>query len=101
MDKARTSGDLDLYAGSFKTFEWYWNASGQMPGLEGYEHLGPADRAGILSAFAHWGNLAPGGRPLESRVNKEHDEPLIVCAKFQAHRFPAFHAGHDVWIVTG
>lgn len=99
--KRRSAEDLDLYEGAYKAFEWYWDAHDSMPGLDAYELLDPVARAGVLATFEHWGCLVPGERPLESRVNKEHADPLILAAKAGDHRFPAFHAGRDVWIVTG
>jgi hypothetical protein len=97
----RSTEDLDIHVGSHKAFEWYWNRRDEMPGLDAYEDLDPAGRAGILAAFEHWGNIAPGEHPLESRVNEENARPPILAVKAGVHRFPAFHAGNDVWIVTG
>lgn len=99
--KKRSAQDLDLYVGSHRSFEWYWDANGQMSGLDAYESLNPTARAGVLAAFEHWGTTPHGERPLQSRVNEEHAKPLILAAKAGDHRFLAFHAGDDVWVVTG
>lgn len=101
MGRKRAAADLDIHVGAHKSFEWYWNGADEMPGLDVYEGLDAAERAGVLAAFEHWGNVAPGSHPLESRVNEENERPPILAAKAGSHRFPAFHAGNDVWIVTG
>jgi hypothetical protein len=96
----RRACDLSIYEGEYKDFEWYWNETDEMPGLDAYEKLDAIEQAAFLAALEHWGSCAPGERPLESRVAKEHDDPLILAVKTPSHRFPAFHAGNDRWIIA-
>jgi hypothetical protein len=100
VGKRRTAAELDVYAGKFRSFEWYQQASGEMPALDAYEDLGDEEKAAFLAALEHWGNLPPGQRPLESRIAQEHDNPLILSIKAKLHRFPTFHAGNNVWVIT-
>jgi hypothetical protein len=53
-----------------------------------------------LASFKHWGSVAPGDRPLQSRVNHENARPLILAAKAGQHRFLAFCAENDRWVVA-
>jgi hypothetical protein len=52
------------------------------------------------SAFRHWGSVAPGDRPLESRVNVENERPTVAVNSGQ-HRFLAFRSKSADWIVAG
>jgi hypothetical protein len=97
----RTRADLEVYIGEHRSFEWYWDASDEMPGLDVYEKLDDESKAALLAALRHWGELSPGERPLKSRVEEEHADPLILAAKAGPHRFPAFHAANEVWIIAG
>ena len=73
-----------------------------MPGLDAYEELRMRDRDDFLASVIHWSTLAPGVRPLESRVNVEHHDPLIVAIKAGKHRFTAFREeSGPTWIVYG
>jgi len=37
VERQRTSADLDIYVGKVRSFEWYWNGDGNMPGLDAFE----------------------------------------------------------------
>jgi len=95
----RTSDDLDIYAGSVRSVEWFWPASDEMPGLDAFEALSADSKAAIMATFEHWGDLELGKRVSETRVNEEHADPKILAAKAGKHRFSMFHAGDNAWIV--
>ena len=101
MGKIRTSDDLELYAGATRTFEWFWNSQGEMPGLDAFELLDDDGKAGVIATLEHWGNLELGRHVSTSRVNEEHSNPKILALKAGVHRFAMFHAGQNVWIICG
>lgn len=39
----RTSDDLDIYVGTTRGFEWYWNADDEMLGRDAFEELDEDD----------------------------------------------------------
>ncbi|MGA8384487.1 MAG: hypothetical protein WB687_04270 [Candidatus Cybelea sp.] len=95
----RTSDDLDIYVGTTRSFEWYWNADDEMLGRDAFEELDEDDQDAILATVKYWGDLERGKHIAKSRVNEEHDDPKILAIKAGKHRFTVFHAGADVWIV--
>lgn len=95
----RTSDDLDIYVGTTRSFEWYWNAGDEMLGRDAFEELDEDDQDAILATVKYWGDLERGKHIAKSRVNEEHDDPKILAIKAGKHRFTVFHAGADVWIV--
>lgn len=102
MPEKRTDADLTIHVGEHRSFEWFWAQDDTMPGLDVYENLRARDRDDFLASVIHWGSLAPGVRLLESRVNVEHHNPLIVAIKAGKHRFTAFREeSGPAWIVTG
>jgi hypothetical protein len=98
--KVRTEADLSIHDGAHRSFEWFWADDGTMPGLDAYEALSKTDQDDFLASIRHWGNIEPGKRAAQSRVNQEHDDPLIVAVKAGKHRFTAFReeAG-PAWII--
>lgn len=101
MGKVRTEEELQIYEGAYRVFEWYWRADGLMPALDAFEGLSPEDRAGIMASFEHWGSLKPGEFPSPTRVNLEHDDPLVLAIKAKKHRFIGFHAeGTRYWVIA-
>ncbi len=44
----------------------------------------------FIASIEHWGNVPEGGRAAQSRVNQEHEDPLIVAIKAGKQRFTAF-----------
>jgi hypothetical protein len=46
-----------------------------------YEDLSVRDQDDFQASVMHWGELAPGHRALQTRMNDEHDDPLIVAIK--------------------
>jgi hypothetical protein len=101
MGVLRTAADLDVVAGKMRSFEWFWEVSGEMPGLDAFEALDKRAREEIITVFRHWGELTLGSRMSQSRLNREHDVPIILAAKAKRHRFTVFHGDRDVWIVHG
>ena len=99
MGVKRTSDDLDIYVGTFRSFEWFWSSNGEMPGLDDFEDLNDDGKAAVVATLEHWGDLEIGKRVSETRINEEHDDPKILAAKAGKHRFGMFHAGDNVWIV--
>jgi hypothetical protein len=72
-----------------------------MPALDVFEKLSREDHDAVAASFTYWGSVKPGESPLQSRVNKEHEAPLILAVKSKNHRFIAFHAdGTRAWIVA-
>jgi len=71
-----------------------------MPGLDAYEALQKVSQDDFLASVCHWGNIAPGSRAAKSRVNQEHENPLVVAIKAGKHRFTAFREESGAtWIV--
>ena len=99
VGKRRTSVDLDIYAGTVRSFEWLWSSNDVMPGLDAFEGLDEDDQAAVIATFEHWGDLELGRRVSETRINEESANPKILAAKTGKHRFSMFHAGGNVWIV--
>jgi hypothetical protein len=92
----RTSDDLDIYVGTTRSFEWYWNAGDEMLGRDAFDELDEDDQDAILATVKYWGDLERGKHIAKSRVNEEHDDPKILAIKAGKHRFTVFHAGADV-----
>ena len=92
--------EIWVYGGRERKFEWFWAVDRTMPGLDAFEALSEAAQDLFWSCLTHWGNIAHGARPSRSRVNTEHEEPLIVAVKAGQHRFTAFreNSGPD-WIL--
>jgi hypothetical protein len=102
MPKKRTDADLTVHVGTYRSFEWYRTPVDTMPGLDAYEDLSVRDQDDFQASVIHWGELAPGHRPLQTRINDEHDNPLIVAIKAGKHRFTAFREeSGPTWIVVG
>jgi hypothetical protein len=101
LSQTRTAADLDFHAGPYRSFEWYWDAGDEMPGLDAYEQLTADEQERVVAAFRHWGSVAPGDHPLKSRVNVENERPTIVAVKAGQHRFLAFRSKSADWIVAG
>jgi hypothetical protein len=100
MAVLRTADDLTIYIGAYRSFEWFWEDDGTMPGLDAYESLSPRDQDDLLASVMHWGNTPPGQQPLKSRVNVEHTDPLVLAIKAGKHRFTAFREDSGpTWIV--
>jgi len=95
----RTSIDLPFYDGKTRFLEWYWDAAGEMPARDAYGRLDADGRAAVLASAKYWADLERGKRVNDSRINEEHDDPLILAIKGDVHRFTTFHAGYDTWIV--
>jgi hypothetical protein len=85
-----------------RSFEWFWADDGSMPGFDAFESLRPREQNDFEGSLDHWGNVEPGQRPAQSRVNAEHEKPLVLAMKAGKHRFTAFREprGHT-WIVFG
>ena len=79
--KVRTETDLSIHEGEHRSFEWFWAENGSMPGLDAYESLSKNSQDDFLASIQHWGNIEPGKRAAKSRVNQEHEDPLIVAIK--------------------
>jgi len=102
MGVVRTGAELTIFDGPYRSFEWFWDEDDSMPALEIYESLAPRDRDDFLASVEHWGNVVPGGRPAQSRVNEEHKNPVITVIKAGKHRFTAFREeSGPTWIVVG
>lgn len=100
MASIRTADDLAIHDGSHRAFEWLWESDGTMSALDVYELLPTRDQEDFLASVEHWGNVAPGTRPAESRINVENKDPLIVAIKAGKHRFTAFREDSGpTWIV--
>jgi hypothetical protein len=99
MGRRRTSGDLDIYVGKTRRFEWFWDVRGEMLGLDAFDELDDAGRAAIIAALEVWGDLELGKHVSTKRVNEEHSKPKILAIKIGNHRFATFHAGENTWIV--
>lgn len=55
----------------------------------------------FLASVTHWASIAVGTKALQTRVNTEHDNPIIVAIKAGKHRFTAFREEHgSMWIVA-
>lgn len=99
--KIRSDADLSIHDGLYRSFEWFWAADDTMPALDAYEALQKTNQDDFLSSVRHWGNVEPGKRPAQSRVNQEHADPLIVAVKAAKHRFTAFREeSGPTWIVS-
>jgi hypothetical protein len=71
-----------------------------MPGLDAFESLTVRDRRDFLASIEHWGQVKPGVRPVQSRINEERKNPLIIAIKAGKHRFTAFREeSGPTWIV--
>jgi hypothetical protein len=88
-----------MVAGEHRSFEWFWAASGEMPGLDDFEGLAKQDQDAVIATFEYWSSVPAGVRVIETRVNEEHGDPLILAGKAGKHRFTVFHATKDVWVV--
>ena len=100
MAKARTAVDLTIHDGAYRSFEWFWENDGSMPALDVYESLPMRDQDDFLASAEHWGGVAPGKRPAQSRINTENKDPLIVAIKAGKQRFTAFREeSGPTWIV--
>jgi hypothetical protein len=100
MKKIRTEADLSIHDGLYRSFEWYWSIDRTMPALDAYEALPQATQDDFISSIRHWGNVEPGKRAAQSRINQENESPLIVAVKAAHHRFAAFREPHGpTWIV--
>lgn len=53
----RTSDDLDIYVGTTRSFEWYWNAGDEMLGRDAFDELDEDDQDAILATVKYWGDL--------------------------------------------
>ncbi len=101
MPTKRTDRELTIHVGQHRSFEWYWAPNGTMPGLDAYDDLPAREQDDFLASVIHWGGVPPGIRPLQTRINDEHDDPLIVAIKAGKHRFTAFREEHgSTWIVS-
>ncbi|MBV8370267.1 MAG: hypothetical protein JO036_15280 [Candidatus Eremiobacteraeota bacterium] len=99
-NRTRTEADLSIHDGPYRSFEWFWDANGSMPGLDAYDSLPASSQDDFLASVRHWGNVEPGSRPAQSRVNQEHADPLVVAIKAGKHRFTAFREeSGPTWIV--
>ena len=102
MPKKRADADLTIHVGEHRSFEWYWAAKGTMPGLDVYEGLSVRDQDDFLASVTHWGSVPAGGKPLQTRINEEHENPPVVAIKAGKHRFTAFREeSGPTWIVFG
>jgi hypothetical protein len=99
MGKRRTGAALDIFAGSVRSFEWFWASNNEMPGLDAFENLDENGKSTVIATFEHWGELEIGKRVSDTRINEEHHDPKVLAAKAGKHRFSMFHAGDNVWIV--
>lgn len=99
MERRRTGDDLEIYAGKTRSFEWFWDARGEMPGLDAFEGLDEDGRDAVIATLEHWGDLELGKHVSTTRVNQEHSDPKILAIKADSHRFATFHAGENTWIV--
>lgn len=97
--RKRTRADLDIYVGSVRSLEWFWSATGEMPGLDAFEGLSKDEKAAVMATFEHWGDLEIGKRISETRINAENAAPKVLAVKAGKHRFSMFHAGDNIWIV--
>jgi len=96
----RGSDDLSIHDGVHRSFEWYWSPEAIMPGLDAYEQMSKRDQDDFLASVEHWGKVPPGGRPAQSRVNQEYEDPLIVAIKAGKQRFTALREeSGPTWIV--
>ncbi|MHB1550262.1 MAG: hypothetical protein ACYCX6_03555 [Vulcanimicrobiaceae bacterium] len=101
MPIKRSAGDLTIHVGKHRDFEWYWASSAAMPGLDAYESLAVRDQDDFLASVVHWGDVPPGAKALQTRINTEHESPLIVAIKAGKQRFTAFREEHgSTWIVS-
>lgn len=102
MGKVRTGDELAIHDGPYRSFEWFWSHDDTMPALDIYQLLAPREQDDFLASVIHWGNIAPGQRALQSRINEESVSPLIVAIKAGKHRFTAFREERGAaWIVVG
>jgi hypothetical protein len=101
MPKRRKLQDIDIHRGVHRAFEWYWAENGIMPGLDAFEKLSLSEQEDFIASLTHWGMIAPGNRPLQTRVNDENDAPKIVGVKARKHRFTAFREDSGTtWIAA-
>jgi hypothetical protein len=99
--KKRDLAEIYIHDGDYRNFEWYWDASDAMPGLDVFETLGNTDQNAFASRLRVWGDLAHGVLPSKTQVNLENADPLILAVKAGKYRFPVFHAaGTNTWIIT-
>ncbi|MHB8195856.1 MAG: hypothetical protein ACYDFS_05170 [Vulcanimicrobiaceae bacterium] len=82
-----------------RSFEWLWDARGEMPALDAFEALDEDGKAAVIAVFEHWGELEIGKHASTTRINEEHADPKILALKAGKHRFAMFHAGENIWIV--
>jgi hypothetical protein len=88
-----------MVVGEHRSFEWFWAASGEMPGLDDFESLDKRDQDAVIATFEYWSSIPVGKRAIETRINEEHHDPLILAGKAGKHRFTVFHAVGDIWVV--
>ncbi len=101
MAMKRSHRDLSIYVGQHRNFEWYWASNGSMPGRDAFEALPSRDQDDFLASIIHWASVPRGGRPLQTRINNENDDPLIIAIKAGKHRFAAFREEDgSTWIVS-
>ena len=55
MRASGTTDDLDIYVGTTRSFEWYWNADDEMHGRDVLEELDEDDQDAILATVKYWG----------------------------------------------
>jgi hypothetical protein len=71
-----------------------------MLGLDVYEQMSMREQEDFMASIEHWGSVPEGGRAAQSRVNQEHEDPLIVAIKAGKQRFTAFREeSGPTWIV--
>ena len=100
MAMTRTADDLTIHNGIHRSFEWFWEDDDSMPALDFFESLPAIQQDDFLASVKHWGNVPKGESPLSSRVNSEHNNPLIMAIKAGNHRFTAFREeSGPTWIV--
>ncbi len=98
--RGRGSNDLSIHDALYRSFEWYWSPDGTMAGLDAYEQMSVREQDDFIASIEHWGNVPEGGRAARSRVNQEHEDPLIVAIKAGKQRFTAFREeSGPTWIV--
>ena len=101
MSRTRKLADIYIHDGKHRNFEWYWDPSNAVPGLDAFELLDPDTQNDFAARLEMWGDLPQGTHPSKTQINVESNDPLILAVKCGKHRFPAFHAeGTNTWIIT-
>jgi hypothetical protein len=77
-----------MVVGEHRSFEWFWAASGEMPGLDEFKSLDKRDQDAIIATFEYWSSVPIGKRAIETRVNEEHHDPLILAGKSESIALP-------------